>query len=87
MCGRNTQRISLDNTESHVFCYRDLGEGGNAAVFGRVGREQVAGGTATLLPDDLSSTDFYMPRVGCPEAGVYHSMVANLSQKKSPKGN
>ncbi len=40
-----------------------------------------------MLPDDHSSTDFYMPRVGRLEARVYHSLVAKVSQKKSPEGN
>ena len=56
-------------------------------ISGRGGREQGGGETATVVPDDHSSTDFYMPRVGCLEAGVYHSLVAKMSQKKSPEGN
>jgi hypothetical protein len=45
----------------------------------RGGREQGGGETATVVPDDHSITDFYMPRVGCFEAGVHHSLVANMS--------
>jgi hypothetical protein len=64
-----------------------LGEGGNAAFSEWAAETGAAVMTATWLPDDHSSTDFYMPRVGCPGAGVYHSMVAKVSQKKSPEGN
>jgi hypothetical protein len=56
-------------------------------ISGRGGREQGGGETATVVPDDHSITDFYMPRVGCFEAGVHHSLVANMSRIKSPKGN
>jgi hypothetical protein len=56
-------------------------------ISGRGGREQGGGETATVVPDDHSSTDFYMPRVGCLEAGVYHSLVAKMTGSKSPKGN
>ena len=58
------------------------------ALAGTGGRKRGCGGLPRpQLPDDHSSTDFYMPRVGCPRAGGDHSLVAKLSQKKSPKRN
>ena len=58
----------------------------------RLGQNGRAEGAAVDLPrlgyrDDHSSTDFYIQRVGCPEAQVYHSIVARMSQKKSPNSN
>src|ERR1700744_1741145 len=77
--GQITHRISLDDTESHVFLYRDLGEGGNAVWSERAGGHGDCGWvTATWLPGRP-----FLYRFLHPESRVSGAVSISLDSRKN----